>query len=119
MKKIDPRKLFPTVSLESISNDNILFFLNKLEKKEDIMPVMVYYYEDNYYIIDGHHRMLSTVIYGKEEIEIVELQKSELPNWWTEKLFEDTLSSLGMRTIYDFEAIGNFSYYEYPYFYKR
>lgn len=119
MEKINPKKLFPTVTLESILNDNIHFFINKFKKDEDVLPIIVYQYDDHYFIIDGHHRMLASVISNKSEVEVIVLEKDELPNWCESNIFESTLNSLGMRTIYDFEAIGDFSYDEYPKFYKN
>lgn len=119
MKKINPKKLFPTVTLESISNDNINFFIDKFCKNETVLPIMVYQYDAHYYIIDGHHRMLASIISKKSEIDVIVLENDELPNWCERNLFESTLNSLGMRTIYDFEAIGDFSYDEYPPFYMN
>lgn len=119
MEKINPKKLFPTVTLESISNDNIHFFINKFMKDEDVLPIMVYQYDDHYFIIDGHHRMLASVISNKSEVEVMVLEKDELPDWCESNIFESTLNSLGMRTIYDFEAIGDFSYVEHPKFYMN
>lgn len=119
MKKINPTKLYPTVTLESILNDNITFFMDKFKKNEPIVPIMTYNYNGNYYIIDGHHRMLAANICEKDEVDIIELERDELPNWCESRVFESTLNGLGMRTIYDFEAIGKFSYEEYPQYFKN
>lgn len=119
MKKVNLTKIFPTVTLESILNDNILYFVDKFKNQEEVIPILVYLFDTNYYIIDGHHRMLASAICGNCDIDVIELEKDELPNWCDDKIFTSTLNSLGMRTIYDFEAIGNFSYDEYSKYYKK
>lgn len=117
MKKMNPKCLYPTETLESIQNDTILFYVDKIKKNEPIMPIMVYRYEGYYFIIEGHHRMLASVVCGAEEIDTVELKKNELPEWCDDSSFTETINGVGMRTVYDFEAVGNFCYEEYPKYY--
>lgn len=116
---IDPRFLYPTVTLESIENNNIRFFMEKYNNEEDVMPIAVVLFDGEYYIVDGHHRMLASIIAGKKEVKVISLEKDDLPKWWTEKTFIETLECVGMRTIYDFEAIGNFDYLKIPKYYKK
>lgn len=119
MKMISPQKLFPTVSLESISNDTIHFFMEKFRREEEVVPVQVYQFGNHYYIIDGHHRMLAANICGMKEINVIELGRNEVPNWCQQERLINMLNRLGMRTIYDFEAIGAFTYDEYPQYYMN
>ena len=116
---LDPKCLYPTVTLESIENNNIKFFMDKYTNNEDVMPIFAILFEGQHYIVDGHHRMLAAIAVGKKEVEVILLQKEDLPEWWTEKIFIETLGSIGMRTIYDFEAIGNFDYLIIPQYYKK
>ena len=50
-------------------------------------------------------------------VEIVDNKQYSF--WNNDENIIDTLRSIGMSTLYDFEAVGGFTYPQYPDYYKK
>ena len=66
----------------------------------------------------GHHVVLAAAMSDIEKIAVEIVDRSKLPFWKSDENVKETLKSVGISTLYDFEAIGGFTYLSYPNYYK-
>lgn len=116
---ISPKKLYPTESLVFIKNETLQYYLKCLREGQELEIPLVFLFDGNYYILKGHHIVLASIMAHVENICVDIVDNKDISFWNDEKNIRETLNSLGMSTLYDFEAIGNFSYDTYPQYYKK
>ena len=116
---VSPKLLYPTESLESISNNRIHFYIECFRNNIEVESVQVTIFDDVYYILSGHHLMLAAVLENVEKINVDIKEFKDIAFWGDRQDFISTLESIGMRTLHDFECIGNFSYEAYPEYYSK
>lgn len=116
---ISPERLYPTESLVFIKNDVLQMYFNAYKNGIELEKPLVFLFDDNYYIYEGHHLVLAAIMAKIKEIcvQVVELKENSF--WGNEENIKDTLKSVGMTTLFDFEAIGDFTYQTYPSYYSR
>ena len=114
IKMISPKKLYPTESLFSIEESKIQFYMECFKEKIKTEDIKVFWYDEDYYIIEGHHKMLAA---NRVQLSEILVNVIEIPtnSFWSkpENIISD-LKAVGMTTLYDFEAVGGFSYDKYP-----
>lgn len=115
--KIRPNELYPTESISSISEDTIRYFLKCYKDQVPVDPIYVYKLANHYYIVEGHHRMLAANRLGLAMID-VEYTTLNTGVWRNDEEVKQLLLAVGVNTLYDFEALGGFTYSDYPEFYK-
>lgn len=116
--RISPKKLYPTESLSSIKEDVIRFFMECYKNNIGVPAVVVLMYDGDYYIIDGHQRMLAANRLKLNQIDVEQVQLSSSPFWSNEENILYHLKAVGRSTLYDFEAVGDFTYEKYPSYYS-
>lgn len=116
---ISPQKLFPTESLVFIKNDILQFYIEGYKKGENLEKPLVFMFDKNYYILKGHHLALAAIMAQIKEIRVEVVDNKQYSFWNNDENIKDTLRSIGMSTLYDFETIGGFTYQTYPDYYKK
>ena len=53
-----------------------------------------------------------------EELVVEVVDRTQLSFWENDDNVKETLKSIGLSTLYDFETIGGFTYQSYPDYYK-
>lgn len=119
IKIVSPRELYPTESLYSIEESRILFYMECFKENIETEKIKAFLFKDNYYILKGHHKMLAANRLGLQEISVEIAEKTEHSFWNDEKNVIDNLKAIGLSTLYDFEAVGGFTYDKYPDCYRR
>lgn len=118
--KISPQKLYPTVGISSIEQDLIReckrFYEEQDKQKKDII---VFSFDDVYYIYEGHEQVLAATNCECKTVEVLEIDRANLACWSKTEDLLFALQAIGMTALYDFEAIGAFSYKDYPKYYKK
>lgn len=118
-KLISPRELYPTESFVFIRNDELQFYIKEFKmNKEHMVKPLVFYFENNYYILKGHHVVLAAAMINIEELVVEVVDRTQLSFWENDDNVKETLKSIGLSTLYDFETIGGFTYQSYPDYYK-
>lgn len=116
-QQVSPFRLYPTETLESISNSTIQFYLECIKDKVEIDPIRIIVFDNNFYIVDGHHKVLASILSKCNTVKVQVVDRLTVSAYKEIDNFKNTLSIVGKRTLYDFEAVGNFSYSEYPEYY--
>lgn len=121
MKKmmISPQKLYPTERLAFIKNDILQLYIENYKKEKKMEKPLVFLFDNNYYILKGHHLVLAAIMAGINELCIEVVDNRQFTFWSNEENIKQTLNSIGMSTLYDFETIGGFTYQTYPDYYKK
>ena len=118
-KLISPRELYPTESFVFIRDDVLQFYIKEFKmNKEHMVKPLVFYFENNYYILKGHHVVLAAAMINIEELVVEVVDRTQLSFWENDDNVKETLKSIGLSTLYDFETIGRFTYQSYPDYYK-
>lgn len=118
-KLISPRELYPTESFVFIRDDVLQFYIKEFKmNKEHMVKPLVFYFENNYYILKGHHVVLAAAMINIEELVVEVVDRTQLSFWENDDNVKETLKSIGLSTLYDFETIGGFTYQSYPDYYK-
>ncbi|WP_418619830.1 hypothetical protein [[Clostridium] scindens] len=118
-KLISPRELYPTESFVFIRDDELQFYIKEFKmNKEHMVKPLVFYFENNYYILKGHHVVLAAAMINIEELVVEVVDRTQLSFWENDDNVKETLKSIGLSTLYDFETIGGFTYQSYPDYYK-
>lgn len=118
-KLISPRELYPTESFAFIRDDVLQFYIKEFKmNKEHMVKPLVFYFENNYYILKGHHVVLAAAMINIEELVVEVVDRTQLSFWENDDNVKETLKSIGLSTLYDFETIGGFTYQSYPDYYK-
>ena len=118
-KLISPRELYPTESFVFIRDDVLQFYIKEFKmNKEHMVKPLVFYFENNYYILKGHHVVLAAAMINIEELVVEVVDLTQLSFWENDDNVKETLKSIGLSTLYDFETIGGFTYQSYPDYYK-
>lgn len=116
---ISPRELYPTEGFVSIRNEHLQFYVRKFKENQDsVVKPLVFPFDNNYYILKGHHVVLAAAMADIEKIAVEIVNRSELSFWKSDENVKETLKSVGISTLYDFEAIGGFTYLSYPIYYR-
>lgn len=116
---ISPQKLYPTESLVFIKNDLLQILINEYKEGKILERPLIFQYDGLYYIYKGHHLVLAAIMAEINEITVEIVELKELSFWSKEENIRATLQSVGMSTLFDFEAIGNFTYQTYPEYYRK
>ena len=118
-KLISPRELYPTEIFVFIRDDELQFYIKEFKmNKEHMVKPLVFYFENNYYILKGHHVVLAAAMINIEELVVEVVDRTQLSFWENDDNVKETLKSIGLSTLYDFETIGGFTYQSYPDYYK-
>ena len=119
IKMVSPRKLYPTVSLTSIEENKILFYVECIKDGIMIEGIEAFLFKDNYFILRGHHKMLAANRLQLPEVlvDIVELPHNTI--WDDSNNIIENIRAIGMTALYDFEAVGGFTYEDYSFFYNE
>ena len=118
-KLISPRELYPTESFVFIRDDELQFYIKEFKmNKEHMVKPWVFYFVNNYYILKGHHVVLAAAMINIEELVVEVVDRTQLSFWENDDNVKETLKSIGLSTLYDFETIGGFTYQSYPDYYK-
>lgn len=115
---IDINKLYPTESLISIRPEKIKEIKEFLHPDGTNTDIFIIEYKGYYYIVNGHHQLLAAANLGAKKVRAYLVDYHNLSFFSNSKNIENTLSYIGMSTIYDFEGIGNYKYDSYPIYYK-
>ena len=116
---ISPQKLYPTESLVFIKNDRLQFYIGKYKSGASLEKPVVFLFDNNYYILKGHHLVLAAIMAQVTEICVEVEDHMQYSLWSDEETIKENLRSIGMSTLYDYEAIGGFTYETYPQYYKK
>lgn len=116
---ISPQKLFPTESLFSIKNDLLQLYIEGYKEGKNLEKPLVFMFDKNYYILKGHHLVLAAIMAQIKEICVEVVDNKQYSFWNNDENIKETLRSIGISTLYDFETIGGFTYQTYPDYYKK
>lgn len=116
--QISPKDLFPTQSVNSIEENEIIFLMECLKNKNEVPIIKVLQFDGDYYIIEGHHLMLALNRLEIGEIDVQVISPPPNTFWGIRENIIENLGAIGLTALYDFEAIGNFSFSKYPCWYK-
>ena len=108
--KLSPKELFPTQSANSIQESKILFFMECLRNNVEVPQINVIRFEDDYYIIAGHHLMLALNRLAINETDVEVITPGEETFWGIRDNIIESLKAIGQTALYDYEAIGAFTY---------
>lgn len=115
---ISPKDLYPTENFGFNRSEVLKLYLEAFKREGVFEQPQVFNFEDNYYILKGHHIVLAAIIAGIEKIKVELIDTGKDKFWSNEQNIIDTLKVRGISTLYDFEAIGNFTYSTYPKYYE-
>lgn len=115
---IAPQELYPTESFATIKNDILQVYIKQYENGNIVDKPLVFLFDNNYYILKGHHLVLAAIMSRVKELCVEVVDNKEYSFWNSEENIKENLKSVGMRTLYDFETIGGFTYQTYPLYYK-
>ena len=116
---INVNELYPTESIASVSPSKINRLRNFISKDGSNTEIFVIEYKDNYYVVKGHHQLLAASGLGIHSVRVFLVDYHDLSYFSKPSNIEETLSSIGLSALYDFEAIGGFTYSEYPSLYSK
>lgn len=111
-------QLYPTASLFSIAPERIKELTHVLKKDGTDTEIIATEFDGHYYIVDGHEQVAAASFLGAEKVMVYLIDYKEHAFFSKPGNLENTLSSIGMTAIYDFEAICGITYGEYPLYYK-
>lgn len=118
-KLVNPKKLYPMVTIESIDPGILEKVVKETKNGAEIPPVRVVCFEGYYFIWEGNYEMLAANILGRERITIEEVSFAEQNTMQQEEKIKKQLKAVGKNALYDFEALGGFVYSEHPAFYEK
>ena len=117
---LSPDSLYPTESLISIQDEQIQFYVRAFaDNKDNVALPLVFIFDNNYYILKGHHIVLAAAISEIDRLLVEIVDRFQLSFWKNDENVVETLNSIGISTLYDFEAIGGFTYKSYPVYYRK
>lgn len=111
---IEPHKLYPLTSLSAIAPNTLREMLETMRENEEYYPIKVINYKGNWCVYEGIYAMLAANILKKETIPAQIIERESLPFWKDDCNVMETMRNIGKSGLYDFEAIGNFTYEKYP-----
>lgn len=117
--QVKPNSLYPVVTLESINPQILNQVIESMREEMKIASIKVICYKGYYFILEGNYEMLAANIIRLQSIFIEILDRSKIGFWDKDENVEEQLKTIGMNALYDFEAVGKFTYSEYPKLYKR
>lgn len=106
------------MSFSSINPDTLRETVDNMAQGANGL-IQVIEYKGYMYILEGNYEMLAANILGKEKVEIEIVESKELPFWGKEENILSNIEAINISTLYDFEAVGEFSYDDYPPYYGR
>lgn len=112
--KIEPYKLYPLTSVLALDPATLRKAIEIMKKKEDFVSIKVINYKGNWCVYDGIYAMLAANILKEEQITVQIMSRESIPFWREDCNVEETMNNIGISGLYDFEAIGNFKYENYP-----
>lgn len=119
LKLISPTVLYPMTTIDSINPETLKRVTQEARNGGEIPTIKVLEFKGYYIILDGVYEMIAANRVGKQQISVEIVPWESLNNWLSEKNIEKQLSIIGMNALYDIEALGGFTYNEYPAFYKK
>lgn len=117
--KVKPNKLYPLTTIASVNPQTLQKTVELLTKNVNIHTIKSFIYNGNMYMLDGSYEMLAANILNKENVDVEIVDKADISFWNIDENIEETLQAIGISALYDFEAIGGFTYENYPAEYKR
>lgn len=117
--KVKPNKLYPLTTIASVEPQTLQKTVELLTKNIDIHTIKSFVYNGNMYMLDGSYEMLAANILNKKNVDVEIIDRTDITFWSVDENIEETLQAIGISTLYDFEAIGGFTYDNYPAEYKR
>lgn len=85
----------------------------------DIYTIKSFVYNENMYTLSGNYEMLAANIINRQYVDVEIIDRRDIPFWNIDDNLEENLRAISISTLHDFEAIGGFTYEEYPVEYKR
>lgn len=117
--KVNPNKLYPLTTIASLVPQTLQRTVELLEKNIDIKTIKTFIYNGNMYMLDGYYEMLAANILNKENVNVEVIDRRGTSFWSNDENLVENLQAIGMSALYDFEAIGGFTYEKYPQEYRR
>lgn len=117
--QMKPNKLYPLVTIASIDPETLKKTVESLADNKDTQAIKAINYNGKMFILEGNYELLAANILNKESVDVEIIDRNNIPFWNIDENLEDTLQAVGISTLYDFEAIGGFTYDEYPAEYMR
>lgn len=117
--RINPRLLYPLVSIESIDPQLLSCTVDKFNTATDDFVIQVLDFQGYYFILDGVYEALAASILNRAEVEISIVDRDRINFWGKDENVIGQLRAIGMNAVYDFEALGGFKYASYPSFYRE
>lgn len=114
-----PNKLYPLVTIASIDPETLKKTVESLADNKDTQAIKAINYNGKMSILEGNYELLAANILNKENVAVEIIDRNNIPFWNIDENLEDTLQAVGISTLYDFEAIGGFTYDEYSAEYMR
>lgn len=119
VRMVGINELYPTESLAFIDPEIIKHIESEIKADGTDTEIITFLFEDHYYIYRGHDQLMAAAFLHADKVRIFLVDYKELPFFCDENNLKNTLSSIGMSTIYDFEGICGFTYPEYPKYYRK
>ncbi|MDE6530238.1 MAG: hypothetical protein K2K96_05620 [Lachnospiraceae bacterium] len=116
--KVKPNKLYPLTTIDSVVPHTLQKTVELLTENIDIHTIKSFVYNGNMYMLDGSYEMLAANILNKENVDVEIIDRTNIPFWNIDENIEKILQAIGISALYDFEAIGEFTYENYPAEYK-
>lgn len=117
--KVKPNKLYPLTTIASVEPQTLQKTIELLKKNIDIHTIKSFVYNGNMYMLDGSYEMLAANILNKKNVDVEIIDRTGITFWNIDENIEETLQAIGISTLYDFEAIGGFTYDNYPAEYRK
>ncbi|MGL4209794.1 MAG: cytidylate kinase family protein [Candidatus Adiutrix sp.] len=117
---LSPKSIYPTQPIPNISSPVISDYIERQMVLDFFTnePIKIIYYNNYYYVIDGHHRLLVALNKKMPYVYAKLIDAAQLGSMRDSNKLIDSLKTVGLKTIYDFEKVGEFSYFSYPEYYK-
>ena len=111
---ISPKSLYPTTDIKKISNDALNEYIMDIAEDRPIVPVSIAVLNGYHFVLDGHHRVLASLMRAQSFVNCKLADKSDSLLLDNEENMLNQLKAIGLGTLKDYEAKVNFKYASYP-----
>lgn len=116
--KMKPNMLYPLTAISSVEPAILRNMIKLLSENVEIHSIKSFDYNGNMYMLDGDYEMLAANILNKRSVDVEIVDRKNIPFWNVDKNLEENLHAIGVSALFDFEAVGGFTYDKYPKEYK-
>lgn len=117
--KTKPNMLYPLTAIASVEPEMLQKMVRLLSENVEVHSIKSFVYKGNMYLLDGDYEMLAANILNKKSVEVEIVDRKGIPFWNVDRNLEENLQAIGVSALFDFEAVGGFTYDKYPKEYKR